>query len=97
MATILKAPAFTHDCEPDCCTFYGCVVEDDGRKVDVYLHPGEAGGTVIARLSDDGADYHAMDLSMLAILPAERPGADKPLARAYRVIMAVKGLDAALA
>lgn len=51
---LTEFPQFTHDC--DVCTFLG---RSENGRADLYFckQSGDAGPTVIARYSSDGADY----------------------------------------
>jgi hypothetical protein len=58
MAKLTCTPAFTHDC--DKCRFRAHVAPATGPAFDLW---DGCDGTVIARTSSDGPDYHCMDSS----------------------------------
>lgn len=61
MAKLTCTPAFTHDCAK--CQFRAHVAPATGPAFDLW---DGCDGTVIARTSSDGPDYHAMDSSFAA-------------------------------
>jgi hypothetical protein len=54
LETPTTEPQFEHDCPK--CIYLGTTLAG-GHFADLYVHPGPAAGTVVARFSNEGSDY----------------------------------------